>query len=65
MHKGDVEYTTLLKEFLKMQGPNPGNGYYGAMAWHKLKEKEFETKMRSEGKLEYEDELIRDRRRNS
>lgn len=64
MRKGDVEYTTLLKEYIKSQGPNPASGMFGAMAWNTLREKDFENKMRSEGKLEDEDEFIRVRRRN-
>lgn len=63
MRKGDDVYATLLKEYLNSLGPNPGSGMFGAMAWKALREKDFENKMRSEGRLEEEDEFLKARRR--
>lgn len=45
----EQEYELLLAEYLKEQGPNPGEGVISRGGWCALKEKEFVALLRSKG----------------
>jgi hypothetical protein len=55
MKIGDVEYLKLRNEYMSEQykkEPQKPNGMYGHMGWFAVKEREFEAKLRAEGKLQ-------------
>lgn len=55
MKIGDDEYKTLrdlyMKEEFAKADPKP-NGMYGTWGWYAKKEREFQSKLREEGKLD-------------
>ena len=45
----EKDYNERFDAYLKEQGPNPGNTFFGAWGWYATKKNEFHAMLREDG----------------